>query len=199
MRKTPRAPTALIVCSLAIDESLRFLSPTLWTTSQKSATILKQVWFAGLHASLTGGYAPHSFGDISLIWMISEVSTLTDLEFDKDFLLKRLRSNLPLTSHSWGSVDVPPYPLLADHMAYMFGPKLKRTPGVWPQVADGEVRNEYYHHSVAERIAGTEDRYPAGQPVVKALQKLPYTAMERELALASGLATASHIQEFWEV
>ena len=175
------------------------MSPTLWTIPKDSAAILKQVWFAGLHASVTGGYAPHAFGDLSLIWMISEVATLTDLEFDKEFLLNRLRDNHPLPSSSWGSVSMPPYPLLADKLAYMFGPKLKRTPGKWPNQPTGDVRNEYYHHSVAERIAGMEDQYPAGQSVIQALQKLPYTAMERELALASGLATASQIQEYWEV
>ena len=175
------------------------MSPTLWTIPKNSATILKQVWFAGLHASVTGGYAPHAFGDISLIWMISEVGTLTDLEFDKEFLLNRLRNHLPLSSPSWGSVPIPPYPLLADRLAYIFGPKLKRTPGRWPKPPTEDVRNEYYHHSIVERIAGTEDRYPAGQNVIQALEKLPYTTMERDFALASGLMTAGQIEEYWDV
>jgi Uncharacterized alpha/beta hydrolase domain (DUF2235) len=185
--------------SFAIDENLRFLSPTLWSTSPESPSVLKQVWFAGLHASLAGGYAPHAFGDISLCWMISEVATLTDLEFDKDFLLKRLKQNLPLTAPSWGAVPPPPYPLLADRLAYLFGPKLKRTPGQYSAPPNGNIRNEFYHHSVTERIEGAADRYPAGQAVVKTLSKLPYTKMERELAIESGLATQDQVREFWDV
>lgn len=171
----------------------------MWNTSPKSPNVLKQVWFAGLHASVAGGYDPHAFGDISLTWMVSEVSTLTDLEFDTGFLLKRLKENIPLISPSWGAVPTPPYPLLADRLAYLFGPKLKRTPGRYPPLANGNVRNEFYHHSVQERIEGTKDRYPAGQAVVKVLRKLPYTRMEYELAVESGLAMPAEIQEFWEV
>src|SRR5271170_433896 len=187
-----------MIFSFGIDEDLRFLSPTLWSKSPTSPNILKQVWFAGLHASVTGGYLPSAFGDISLCWMISEVSTLTDLEFDKDFLIRRFNTSAPLST-TWGAVPTPPYPLLADRFAYLFGPKLKRTPGLYPAPANGDVRDEYYHHSVAERIAGTTDQYPNGQLVVRHLKKLPYTKMERDLAIESGLATEADIQNFWEV
>lgn len=189
----------MINVSFCIDESLRFLTPTLWTTSANSPNVLKQVWFAGLHASVTGAYAPHDFGDISLNWMISEVATLTDLEFDKDFLLTRFKENLPIKAPSWGAVPEPPYPLFADRFAYMVGPKLKRTPGNWPPLPNGIVRNEFYHHSVVERIAGTLDNYPSGQAAVQRLEKLPYTKMERDLAVESGLVTEAQIHEFWEV
>ena len=187
-----------LIFRFGIDEDLRFLSPTLWHTPEKSPNILKQVWFPGLHPSITGGYSPTAFGDISLCWMVSEVATLTDLEFDKPFLLKRLQGDAPQVP-SWGAVPEPAYPLLADKIAYALGPKLKRTPGRYPPPPEGHVRNEFYHHSVAERIVGTHDRYPAGQPVLKVLQKLPYTKMERELATQSGLTTSDQVQEFWEV
>jgi hypothetical protein len=171
----------------------------LWETNPESPNILKQVWFAGLHASVTGGYQPPAFGDISLTWMISEVSTLTDLEFDRDFLVSRLRKSVPLNAVTWGAVSPPPYPIMADQLAYSFGPKLKRTPGRYPPPPKDNVRNEFYHHSVKERIEGTRDRYPAGQAVVNTLPMLPYTNMERELAIESGLATVDHIQALWEV
>ena len=170
----------------------------MWETTPQSSNILKQVWFAGLHASVTGGYLPPAFGDISLAWMISEVSTLTDLEFDRDFLLSRLRKSVPLNAPSWGAVSAPLYPIIADRLAYSFGPKLKRTPGRYPRLPNGNVRNEFYHHSVKERIEGTRDKYPAGQAVVNALPMLPYTNMERELAIESGLATVDQIQTLWE-
>ena len=172
------------------------MSPTLWHTTEKSPNILKQVWFAGVHASLAGAYVPHALGDISLVWMISEVSTLTDLEFDKEFLIKRLKQHVP-QNPTWGAVPEPPYPLLADKLVYAFGPKLKRTPGRYP-TPPGALTNEFYHHSVTERIAGTPDKYPAGAEVVNALTKLPYTKMEYQLAAESGLTTPAHVQAFWQ-
>jgi hypothetical protein len=187
-----------LIFRFGIDEDLRFLSPTLWNTPKQSPNILKQVWFPGLHASVAGGYAPTPFGDISLCWMISEVATLTDLEFDKEFLRRRFESDAP-QEPSWGAVPEPPYPLLADKLAYAFGPKLQRTPGRYPPPPEGQVRNEFYHHSVAERIAGTHDHYPSGQSVLEVLNKLPYTEMEYNFATQSGLTTQAQVQEFWEV
>ena len=183
--------------SFAIDEDLRFLSPTLWIMPEDSKNILRQVWFAGLHPSICGAYAPHAFGDISLCWMVSEVSTLTSLEFDKDFLFNRLKGDTPQIP-SWGAVPSPPFPLFADKFAYTVGPKLQRTPGKYPTPV-GYVSNEYYHHSVLERIAGTKDGYPSGVAVAKVLPKLPYTKMEFEFAVGSGLTTPEQVQEFWEV
>ena len=165
----------------------------------ESTNILRQVWFAGLHASIAGAYAPHAFGDVSLCWMISEVSTLTPLEFDKDFLLNRLKGDTPQLP-SWGSVAAPEYPLFADKFAYLVGPKVKRTPGVPPKdVPAGNVTNEYYHHSVSERIAGTKDGYPSGVAVTKKLTKLPYTKKEYEFATESGLTTQEQVEQFWKV
>jgi len=128
--------------------------------------------------------------------MVSEVATLTDLEFDKDFIVKRLKENAPLIS-LWGAVPEPPYPLWADRLAYFLGPRLKRTPGEYPH-PDGSVTNEYYHHSVTERIAGLKDKYPLGEHVVKKLRKLRYTKMEADIAVESGLATPEQIQAYWE-
>ena len=128
--------------------------------------------------------------------MISEVSTLTDLEFDKDFLLQRLKQHAPL-KFPWGAVPEPPYPLLADRLAYLFGPKLRRTPGGYPPPERDYIANEFYHHSVTERLAFRQ--YVHGEPVVAKLQKLPYTKMEHDLAIAAGLTTPSHVKEYWEV
>lgn len=196
-KRTFQISHRLLKDSFAIDEDLRFLSPTLWIIPENSQNILRQVWFAGIHASIAGAYAPQSFGDISLSWMISEVSTLTSLEFDKEFLFNRLKSDAPQIP-SWGAVPNPPYPLFADKFAYTVGPKLPRTPGNYPTPA-GYVTNEYYHHSVLERIADTKDGYPSGRAVMKTLPKLPYTKMEYDFAVGSGLTTPEQVREFWEV
>ena len=164
---------------------------------ENSQNILKQVWFAGLHPSIIGAYPPTAFGDVSLCWMISEVSTLTSLEFDTDFLFQRLKGDVPQLP-SWGAVPAPQPTSLADKLMYMFGPKLKRTPGKSAPPA-GYVTNEYYHHSVLERIVGLKGGYPSGMPVVKRLPKLPFTKMEYEFATKAGLITPEQVEEFWKV
>ena len=162
---------------------------------ENSANILKQVWFPGLHASLAGAYSPRPFGDISLCWMISELITLTALQFDEPFLRERFQSNAPLDM-PWGAVPdpIPPPP---DRFAYAVGPKLKRTPGEYPP-PDGMIRNEYYHHSVMERIAGSSDGYPAGKAVVEILPMLPYTEKEREFATQAGLTNLEQVKKYWD-
>jgi hypothetical protein len=182
----------LIDSRFGIDENLRPLSPTVWYIPEKSNNILKQVWFAGIHPSIAGGYSPHAFGDISLCWMVSEVATLTALEFDKDFLITRLQENVP-QDPNWGSVANPPYPLLADRMGYMLGPKLMRTPGQYSHPPE-TVTNEFYHHSVKERIHGLG--YPAANAVAK-LKMLPYTQMELDLVIESGIGEQPVVEAHW--
>jgi hypothetical protein len=123
---------------------------------------------------------------------------LTPLEFDIPFLLSRFKLSAP-QNPSWGAVSDPPYPLLADKLAYMLGPKLRRTPGEYPAPPEGTTRNEFYHHSVVERVSGREDGYIRGRKVVNVLKKAGYTEMEREMAIKAGLATLEQVKTYWEV
>ena len=43
---------------------------------------LKQVWFAGVHSDVGGGYAEHGMSDIPLAWMASEVAPYLGLDFE---------------------------------------------------------------------------------------------------------------------
>ena len=57
--------------ALAIDDQRRTFHPTLWDerddfTKQR----VEQVWFAGMHTDVGGGYEKHGLSDISLEWMI---------------------------------------------------------------------------------------------------------------------------------
>lgn len=58
--------------ALAIDENRRDFEPTLWT----SRTGVQQVWFAGSHADVGGGYTHTGLSDIALQWMIDEAHQL---------------------------------------------------------------------------------------------------------------------------
>ena len=62
--------------ALAIDEFRKDFDATIWKDRENMD--MKQVWFAGAHSDLGGGYKPDSKGyllsDIALDWMIREAS-----------------------------------------------------------------------------------------------------------------------------
>jgi len=51
--------------ALALDEQRSKFSPTLWGKSER----VEQVWFAGSHTDIGGGYADDGLGDVTLMWM----------------------------------------------------------------------------------------------------------------------------------
>ena len=57
--------------ALAIDEQRSSFFPTLWSNEHHPS--VKQVWFAGAHGDVGGGYEERGCADISLDWMIGEV------------------------------------------------------------------------------------------------------------------------------
>lgn len=59
--------------AISIDEKRKFFRTNLWSTSRQK-TDVKQVWFAGVHADIGGGYKESESGlaKISLQWMLDE-------------------------------------------------------------------------------------------------------------------------------
>jgi hypothetical protein len=47
---------------------------------------VEQVWFAGAHSNVGGGYKECGLSDMALLWMIARVADLTGLEFDDDYI-----------------------------------------------------------------------------------------------------------------
>jgi uncharacterized protein (DUF2235 family) len=56
--------------ALAIDERRDEFVPTLWTGKAPPGSTIEQVWFAGSHSDVGGGYADRELADIPLLWMI---------------------------------------------------------------------------------------------------------------------------------
>jgi uncharacterized protein (DUF2235 family) len=60
--------------ALAIDERRRPFTPALWAYKPKEGQFVKQVWFAGVHSDVGGGYADYEMGHnlalIPLVWMM---------------------------------------------------------------------------------------------------------------------------------
>jgi len=75
--------------AMAIDERRRAFPATAWVV-KKGDTVdrphVEQVWFAGSHSNIGGGYDRSGLADLALIWMIARVSELTDLDFNEDYI-----------------------------------------------------------------------------------------------------------------
>lgn len=55
--------------ALAVDEHRDQFVPTLWTGKEPDGVRIEQVWFAGAHADVGGGYVTRTLADIPLVWM----------------------------------------------------------------------------------------------------------------------------------
>jgi uncharacterized protein (DUF2235 family) len=71
------SPSRIVKCArhaLSIDETREDFTPVLWDEN-KSEIDLKQVWFAGVHCDVGGGYADdHQLGDIACKWLLQEAA-----------------------------------------------------------------------------------------------------------------------------
>lgn len=70
--------------ALAVDERRGPFAPALWDrrTGQKS---VRQVWFAGVHSNIGGGYADGGLSDLALVWMVDRARE-EGLVFDDKYL-----------------------------------------------------------------------------------------------------------------
>jgi uncharacterized protein (DUF2235 family) len=72
--------------ALALDERRKQFEPTLWRPQQEvSRDCMEQVWYAGVHSNIGGGYDPDGLANITLHSMKKRARNL-GLAFDEDFL-----------------------------------------------------------------------------------------------------------------
>jgi hypothetical protein len=70
--------------ALAIDEQRGPFTPTLWRQHEAAEEqTLEQVWFAGVHCDVGGGYDDPALAEIPLLWMV-ERATDCGLTFEPD-------------------------------------------------------------------------------------------------------------------
>lgn len=60
--------------ALSIDDERRTFHPELWNEEGARAGQVDQVWFAGVHSNVGGGYPKHGMSLVSLDWMMDEAS-----------------------------------------------------------------------------------------------------------------------------
>src|SRR3712207_1342321 len=74
--------------ALAIDEHRDEFEPTLWTGDVPLGGDIAQVWFAGAHSDVGGGYQDRRLADIPLLWMAEEARK-AGLQLDPEMLPPR--------------------------------------------------------------------------------------------------------------
>ena len=68
--------------AVALDEQRVPFIPTLWTGPRLNDGTIHQVWFAGSHSNVGGGFPNTGLSDITLDWMIRRLRGTHDLEVD---------------------------------------------------------------------------------------------------------------------
>ena len=73
---TPSPFVKHAVHSLAIDEHRHDFTPTFWTGEVPAGAAIQQVWFAGVHSDVGGGYNTRTLADIPLVWMAKQAEAI---------------------------------------------------------------------------------------------------------------------------
>jgi len=83
--------------ALSIDEVRGPFRPSLWTRPRNEAPApnqhVEQVWFAGSHADVGGGFPETELSDIALLWMAERASATAGLAVDIDGLKRTTKPN----------------------------------------------------------------------------------------------------------
>lgn len=129
--------------ALALCEHRSPFTPTLWQKQPGSRTNLKQVWFPGVHTNIGGGYENQEIADITLAWMIQQLSPF--LEFSKSYLKGIIQNHADTYSQEWAAGKV--YDSATGLMRIFSGSH--RTPGYYGAIGETE---EAIHKSVRIRM-----------------------------------------------
>jgi len=128
--------------ALALDEQREDFEPTIWEPQPE--VDLEQVWFAGVHSDVGGGYRPdkqgHSLADVPLRWLADEAGKQA-LLFDDTFEKKKLNPYAPQHDEYKGK-----YKLLGRLVRRIPPPDVNRT-WVHPSVK-ARYRNGYRSQSI---------------------------------------------------
>jgi len=75
------SPQVVKAChALAIDDERLTFHPTLWEPRDGDEKRVEQVWFAGVHSNIGGGYPKHGMSLVTLDWMMTRAER-EDLRF----------------------------------------------------------------------------------------------------------------------
>lgn len=153
-------PLKLSNVRLALNEERAPFTPTIWTKSPGSQTVLKQVWFPGTHSCVGGCAEDHELSNIALFWMIQQVRRHTKLSFDKNYLTAGKVMTVKIKK-PWGCADYKP----STSMIWKLAGTAARIPN-----KDAPNSNEKLHKSVEARTNFNKGKFkPWTHPNVKGM------------------------------
>jgi uncharacterized protein (DUF2235 family) len=136
--------------ALSLDDDRRAFEPVLWELALKDVDRIEQVWFAGVHSNVGGGYPKQGMSLVALDWMLAHAEA-------HGLRLQSIDNEL-FRGHA--SVDDMMYnPRAGLGLFYRWAPRDVRAycaqSGIGPRI----------HLTAAERIAhGTDDYAPGNIP-----------------------------------
>ena len=143
--------------ALAIDDERQTFHPLMWKETQEEASRISQVWFAGAHSNVGGGYPKQGMSFVALDWMLEEAA-----QAGKPFGQHGLRLNK--SDRDWfrehASVDDKLYDPRAG-LGVFYRWRIRDI----EKICDAHGVHPRIHVSVLERIAhGTDDYSPGNLP-----------------------------------
>jgi len=133
--------------ALSLDDERATFWPIPWNEQKETKTQpprIQQVWFAGVHSNLGGGYPEDRLSYVSLVWMINEAKA-AGLDFTKGTLEDYTRERSPYAKIYDSRAGLASY--------YRYRPRRIATDRDANQVVP------LVHHSVIERMAFGSDKY----------------------------------------
>jgi len=133
--------------ALAIDDERLTFHPLLWNEKDEKTARIQQVWFAGVHSNVGGGYPKQGMSLAALDWMMAQAEDagLRFLKSDRDYYREHANVNDHLYNSRAGA-----------GMYYRYKPrdieKLCQQEGVKPKL----------HVSAVERLAHATEGYSPG-------------------------------------
>lgn len=133
--------------ALSIDDERKTFHPLLWNENENTQPIIEQVWFAGVHANVGGGYPKQGMSLVTLDWMMRKANEqgLIFNAHDQQILTEHRNINDKLYDSRSGIKSVYRY------TPRDIGPLCKRH-GVTPRI----------HLSTFQRIAQSTEGYAPG-------------------------------------
>lgn len=85
---TPSSRIKRACHALSIDDDRRTFQPELWNEKGISTTQVDQVWFAGVHSNVGGGYVKQGMSLVALDWMMAEAERcgLRFIKADREYV-----------------------------------------------------------------------------------------------------------------
>jgi uncharacterized protein (DUF2235 family) len=156
--------------AIAVDERRRPFMPTFWTLRPRaqdqpveSPPNVQQVWFAGVHANVGGGYENSGLSDLSLAWMLAQVHDRTGLRFN-DLTVREdvwpCSAGTLYTSSRWNWIN--PYRSILPKPSTGLRARLLTWLG-WRRRQSVRL-NEQVHWSVSERLGWPQSLVERGPP-----------------------------------